>query len=291
MSFSILYKELFRINILHRFFLNKGIETFDSMNEAGQEKQLNTYDFRQFFEIIPTPETNTILNNYRLKLRVTTKAISLWGKVINATPNKPFIELDDSLSFTFMVNTTDPKFMNYTNLNPNYTLKTFYFSNKTHETEATTFPLISLEGTNTFVDESYALAQSSEVNEFKNLPFNLKNKPFGLIRIFIKGRNGNYHITNSQGEIPSTIKNFEIVFDNRKTYWRYLFTNDQTINSGDDVEVENGNARILVSKTELPLTNRGFVKINKGSTELPNAVPSSIIPEETTNKIFSEIFV
>ena len=116
-------------------------------------------------------------------------------------------------------------------------------------------------------------------------------RSFGIMRIFIKGENSTQHITDDQGEIPAITKVFEMSFDNRKTFWRYIFKSDQTVVPADGVSIENGDARILVTKNLMPLTSRGFIPVSKDDTELPNAGIASIIPDTANNKIFSEIFM
>jgi hypothetical protein len=291
MSFSIKYKEFFRINIFHRYFLNKGTDTFESMTPVNRDKQLDSYDHRIFFDVQPTPETVSRMNGYKLVFNKAAKGISVWGQVSESNHLKPYIDIDDFLSFTFLIGLKDPRFLNYTSLNPKDAMKVYYFSNKLPDSEPETFPLINLSGTSDFIDERYILSPVSVTQELKIIPAGMRKNLFGIIRIFIKGENNTMHITDGQGDIPATPKVFEISFDNRKTFWRYIFNSDQTVVPVDGVTLENGDARILITKNLMPLTNQGFIPVKKGDIELPNAGISAIKPDPLSNNIFSEIFM
>jgi hypothetical protein len=291
MSFSIKYKEFYRVNIFHRYFLNAGLDLFESMSPANRKKQLDAYDHRILFDIIPSPETLSELNGHKLIFNKDSKGVSVWGQVSESIPLKPFIEPDDSLSFTFLIRMKDPRFLNYSNLSYNNALQLYYFSNKRSEAEPVTFPLVGLSGSSDFVDDQYILSSFQSEAELSRIPANLSKNIFGIIRIFIKGENSTHHIIDNQGEIPVTPKEFEISFDNRKTFWRYLFQSDQVVGPEDSVTIENGDARILITRDLMPLTSRGFVPVLKDGVELPNAGVASIAPDIANNKIFSEIFM
>ena len=78
MSYSIVYKELFRVKILHRYFLDKGIDEFRSMNKTEKEKQLSQYDFRTFLKIIPTIETMQQINGHNLVFKTLNSGFTVW---------------------------------------------------------------------------------------------------------------------------------------------------------------------------------------------------------------------
>jgi len=291
MSFSIKYKEFFRVDILHRYFLDKGLDRFETMSPADQEKQLAAYDHRLFFEVQPAPETTPAMNGNKLVLRKTNRGISVWGEVSESNPQKPFIDLNNDLTLTFYIRLADPKFVNYTNLRPQDTMKLYYFSNKRPHSEPPAFPLIGLSGSSSYTDEKFILSSGMAKSEGSLIPAGLRNNIFGIIRIFVKGENSAFDVTDYQGEIPVNQKIFEIQLDNRKTWWRYIYKTNQTVLPADDVIVENGDARTLITKNEYPLTSRGFIPVLKGGNELPNAGVSSIVPDRANNKIYSEIFM
>ena len=107
----------------------------------------------------------------------------------------------------------------------------------------------------------------------------------------MKGDNVSLDITDAQGEIPTPIRTFELLFENRKTTWRYIFNNDQKVKNKDDVKKENGDSKRLITKNEQPLTQKGFVSVELGGIELPNPNSRLIKPDSSSNKIFSEIYM
>jgi len=81
------------------------------------------------------------------------------------------------------------------------------------------------------------------------------------------------------------------VFKNRSTIWRYIYNTPQQVKPADDLLLENGNPRILVTKTIHPLTRSGFISLKLDKDELPNPTVSMIKPDQSTHKIFSEIYM
>jgi hypothetical protein len=120
MSLHIIYKNLFDIKLLHHFFLDKGIETWDTMTQEEKDKIEAKYDIRDIFEITPTPDCNKVLRAHNCVFKNTSAGI-LVG--IKAKPNelepgkfKPFISLHKDLTFRFLIRLKDLNFTNYTAL-------------------------------------------------------------------------------------------------------------------------------------------------------------------------------
>jgi hypothetical protein len=289
MAFSIKYRELFRMNILHLFFLNRGFDSFHSMSEEEKENQMDFYDFRNVYHVQPILETLQKLNGLQLVFKVTATGFSVWSRVSENDDNEPFISLEQDLSLTFCIQITDSRFLNYTNLKIENAGKLYYFSNRRLPAESETFPLISKKGGNNNIEETYILSDGSAKDEIKKLTHNEKSGLFGLIRIYMKGESASIKVTDSQGRIPSNRQTFELQFGNRSTWWRYIFNKSQTVSGADDVEIENGNPRILITKTEKPLTHRGFVAVEFDGEELPN--PGAKLIKPVSGKIFSEIYM
>ena len=156
--------------------------------------------------------------------------------------------------------------------------------------ESDSFPLITKPGGG-FVDDSFILSEVGSANELNNFSAGEKNNLWGIIRIWMKSGDNDYHITDNQGKIPVNIQTFELNFENRFTIWRYIFDSDKNVEPSDDVKIENGDAKILVSKIPQPLTQNGFVSVELNGSELPNPNVSVIKPEWGSNKIFSEIYL
>ncbi len=289
MSFSVKYKELFTIRIMHRFFLNKGNDDFDSLTEEEQGRQLEEYDFQRFFKIEPTAETWQALNGQKMIFHPGKTGFSVWTEVESADEQSPFIAMDENLVLTFTVQFGDSCFFNYSDLDIGISNGLFYFSNQRLPEEGGDFPLIPLSGGDGIIDDNFVLSAVSAEEELGNLPPDKTKNLFGLIRIFMKGEDSSRDITDVQDKIPGTPAAFHLEFGNRKTWWRYVFDEEQSVSGADDVEVENGDARILISKTDHPLTLNGFISLELDKEELPNPGYKMIKPDISNNKIYSEI--
>lgn len=303
MSFSITYKPFFSLNLHHLFFLNKGVDEFLEMNEDDKEKQLDAYDVADFFELLPTLETHQKLRGHHLIFKKTSGGFSVFVKIRDDNDKAPFISCDDNLSLTFSVKLGASFFYNYTNLKLENAGKLYYFSNRRLSSEANTFPLINLSGDNNLIDESFVLSDGSQAEELLNLSSAEKDNLFGLIRIFVKADESTHDIiveeeftdendvTTTERVIPDPAKSFEMLFENRKTIWRYIFNAEQEVSDLDDVIIEPGDPKVLISRDVQPLTSKGFVPIKHGLAELPNPGINMIKPDKLNNKIFSEIYM
>ena len=291
MTFSIKYKPLFKVEILHNFFLDLGLDEFAAMTDSEKLKQLDSYEILSFLNIIPTPETLQKLNGHNLVFKITNDGFTVWSKVTGINDDTPFISLNDDLSFTFLVQLKDSTFYNYTNLKLESAGKLYYFSNQTLTTESDSFPLIKKTGDNSSINQNYVLMYNGANAELSKLSTNEKDNLFAIIRIFVKGKNNSLSITNTNNRIKNPVKIFEILFNNRETIWRYFFSENQQVKNSDDVKKEDGNARQLITKTVQPLTQRGFISIELDGTELPNPDARIIKPNSSNTKYYSETYI
>lgn len=291
MAFSVKYTSLFKVNILHSYFLNKGLEEFDSMNEMDKNKQLDSFNINTVFRISPTLRTLQKLNGHNLVFKTLNTGFAIWDKVTGNDNNIPFISFDGDLSFVFLIQLKHSAFYNYTNLKLENAGKLYYFSNRKLSTEPGAFPLINKTGDNNIIDESFVLLVDGAKAELNELSANEKYNLFGLVEIFIKGDNSALNITDAQDKILNPFKTFELLLNNRKTIWRYLFRENQKVKNKDDVKKENGNAQQLITKIEQPLTQKGFVSIELDGNELPNPDARIIKFDTSSNKYYSEIYM
>ncbi len=291
MTFSIKYKPLFKVDILHNYFLNLGLDEFAAMTDSDKSKQLDSYEITSFLNIIPTPKTLQKLNGQNLVFKITNNGFTVWSKVTGNNDNIPFISLDDELSFTFLVQLKDSTFYNYTNLKLENAGKLYYFSNQKLTTEPGSFPLIKKSGDNISINQNFVLTENGANAELSKLSANEKDNLFAIIRIFVKGKNNSLSITNASNRIKNPVKTFEIFFSNRKTIWRYFFSENQQVKNSDDVKKEAGNAQQLITKTVQPLTQRGFISIELDGTELPNPDARIIKPNSLNTKYYSETYI
>lgn len=291
MSFSIQYKTLFKVDVFHLFFLNNGLKTWFSMNAAEAAKQMDDYALNTFLSITPTLESQEKLKGYNLVFKNTNSGFAVWTKVRNDDNAFPFIPLPDDLSFTFLMYVKDPVFYNYTDLKLDNQGKTNYFSNRKLSTEAPGFPLINKTGDHFKINETFALTPESAAAEKQNLVASEKTNLFGLIKLFMKADVPALNIVNPDGKIADPAKNFELVFANRKTFWRYIFRKDPKVKNNDDVKMEGADPNVLISKSEQPLTQKGFISIELGGKDLPNPGSQQLKPDTINSKYYSEIYM
>ncbi|QIA08485.1 hypothetical protein [Draconibacterium halophilum] len=271
--------------------MNKGSDDYFSMTDVEKEKQLAGYSLSELFSIVPSAITNQRLNGHKLVCKNTDRGFTVWTKVSESDTNIPFVPLNNSLNLTFLLKTTNSTFNHFTQVGLLNAGQFFFFSNNRLSTEDPGFPLIKKANSNVATDDAYRLNDESIKNEIQQLSREEQHNLFAIISIGIKGENGSYHITKQNGSLRNQHREFNIVFENRKTYWRYFFNSDQKIKPNDDVEKENNNKRQLVTKDMHPLTEKGFVTIELDGTELPNPDAKLIKPGEADNKIYSEIYM
>jgi hypothetical protein len=291
MSFSIKYKPLFQVNIHHLYFLDKGTTEFLAMSEAEKEKQLISYTISNFFTIQSSIKSRQKLNGHNMVFKTSNSGFVVWIKVSDSDESFPFVSVQDSLELTFLLKLKNNTFFNFSNLKFENADKLFFFSNKRLSTEASTFPLIKKAGGSSLVNDNYTLSDTSALNELEQLTHAERQNLFGIVKIHMKGDSGSLNVTTAQGNIRSPFPVFELIFENRKTVWRYIFDEDQTVKNNDDVKKEDGNAKQLITKQKQPLTERGFVKIEHGGVELPNPDAKLVKPNTANNKIYSEIYM
>jgi hypothetical protein len=114
---------------------------------------------------------------------------------------------------------------------------------------------------------------------------------FGMIRLYMKADLPALNIVAATGKIADPAKTFELVFANRKTIWRYIFRKDPKVKNNDDVKMEGADPKVLISKSEQPLTLKGFVSLGLGGKDLPNPDTKLIKPDTLHTKYYSEIYM
>ncbi len=290
-SFSIKYLPLFEVQILHRFFLNKGSENYFGMSLADREKQLAGYSISNFLEVFPTAGSRNKLAGHRMVFKSTGTGFSVWVQVDDANNAKPGIELADNLELSFLLKLLNHTFFNYTDLPFSAAGKLFFLGNKRPSGENVSFPLIGLAGTHTATSDAFVLSDKGRESALEGLSMKERKDLFALVKIRMKGENPAIDITGSPDQLRNDPLVFEILFENRKTYWRYFFRTDQKIKPHDPVDKETSNARQLVTKEAYPLTSNGFIKLEVNGVELPNPDERIIKPDTNDHKIYSEIYM
>lgn len=290
MSFNIKYKPLFKVNILHQYYLNKGEITYAAMSEVEKEKQLAGYNFSDFFTVQATEETLQKMKGHNMVFKATNSSIVVYARVSLADDNSPFVAINDLLELSFLLKLNTSTFFHLCNFEIESFAKLFFFSNQRLSSEATNFPLIKRAGTAGTVTANYTLTNASALVQYENLSHEEKKNLFGIVRIHMKGKSANLNVLTAQHKMKSPHQEFELNFENRKTFWRYIFNTKQEVES-EDLEKEPGNEKCLVTKQEQPLTAHGFVSIELADLKLPNPDANRIKPNSTNNKIYSEIYM
>lgn len=292
MTFSIKYKPLFEVRIFHQYFLNKGTIDFFSMSEADREKQLAGYKVSKFFLVVPTTKSRNILAGQHLVFSFTNTGFMIWVQVTDADDAIPLISLDDALELTFLLQPLNHTFINYTNLMFSSAGKLFFFSNTKLDSESVSFPLIKLLDDHLAISEDFVLTTDGQKYIQSELTQSELNKnPWGVIKIKMKADIPSLNVTLNPNEIQTNIPVFEILFENRKTFWRYFFDEKPKVKPHDSVTEETASGLQLITKDPQPLTEKGFVSIELDGNELPNPDPQVIKPNSSDNKIYSEIYM
>lgn len=122
MSFSIEYKTLFEVKLLHHYYLNKSDQTFDLMSKQDQDMLMNLYNISDFVEIAPSDSTASLLKGIHCIFKITQQGFQVYiqAKEVERTENNkiikeycPAIDLDNTLNLTFTIRFTYSVFSNY----------------------------------------------------------------------------------------------------------------------------------------------------------------------------------
>ncbi len=147
MSISSLYKSLFEVKIRHHFFLNKGEQEWDAMNQEEKNQQEEKFDVRDILNIIPTSDCNQLLSAHQCVYRKTNSGILVGIKAVpdisNAGEFKPFVSLKDEDTFKFAVFLKDYNFLNYTALSLQSGRNNMYVLSNSTINDSNTFPSVS----------------------------------------------------------------------------------------------------------------------------------------------------
>lgn len=102
------FKRLFEVRLLHHYWLDDGLNIFDTLPDIVRNKRLLEYDSRNFLEIKPTSSTQNKLKGLGGVFRNTAL-----GLVVAVPKNT---QVADNETFTFVITVNDPNFNNYTAL-------------------------------------------------------------------------------------------------------------------------------------------------------------------------------
>lgn len=289
MGFTATYRLLLRVNVYHRYFLDDGTVAFDS-DPILKATQLSHYDFGTFCSVIPAADTLRRFIGNKLVFKTDPTGFSLYVKAEETAPNsgifKPYVNLSQTDTFTFLIYVKDSLFENYSTVNPKPSIP-YYFSNKKPVSEGVSFNYMDLE-TTTLPIEDFTISQNTYNEIAKTLSAEEKIGLFGIISLEMAGDDtvpfdGNArNILNANGTIPVNPKAFKLQIKNRKTIWHYRNAADSTLLHSTD-------------PTELPLVKNGIIGYGFNGQEQPAAFPSRLLFEKDGGgniiKTISEIYI
>lgn len=144
MGFTISYKILFEVKILHHYFLNKTNNVYDNMTAPDKADALRGYDVTKFISIQPTPETAALLSKNHCVYRSTATGLIVGLQSIKSgTKFAPAFPLSDDLRFTFTIRFEDVYFTNYTALPLLKNLNSCYYLQNRKDNSAKKFPFLT----------------------------------------------------------------------------------------------------------------------------------------------------
>ncbi|WP_027393868.1 hypothetical protein [Aquimarina latercula] len=304
MAFSILYKEMFQVQLHHSYFLDNGSISFTSMNNEEKVIRLNKYVFKDFLKVVPTTATQKVFRDHKIIMKEGTDGFIVLNKVVEENDDyKSTIFLDDNLGFTFLIYNNDYLFDNYTEL-PKEKNRLYYFSNIKPSTESDPYTYIPLNSSNDLIDQDYLLSEEGSQAIWYNIlqengdastnPYlellaeveegdlvtdeakHLLNQAIqsekskgllGIIKLHTIGDNSMDLITIDNSD-PNDVKNY--LLDPSPSY-KLHFDNRKTIwkyiKKSDDEELETSSVQ--------PLTKNGFIEIDPDADIVP-PLPSDI---------------
>jgi hypothetical protein len=117
-TFSISYDILFRVKVLHRYFLNYATRAYDASGLSEEEKKIIgiirlNYEISKFWQITPGENTRHVLKNLQMIYRPLPDGFCL---AVATESSLPLVPLPEELNLYFGIYPTDNFFLNYTNI-------------------------------------------------------------------------------------------------------------------------------------------------------------------------------
>lgn len=136
MAFSIQYKKLFEVEILHEYFLEKeGKSSFFDLGRGSEERfeRLEHYDLRNYVRIEPTKRCAEQLRNYHLIFKASRTGFFVGAEVDEvytldgSKGYRPTFGFDENVHLDFRINVADERFTRFSNSALYRNLKAKYF--------------------------------------------------------------------------------------------------------------------------------------------------------------------
>jgi hypothetical protein len=143
MSYTLKYKKLFEVKLLHDYYLDKSDEFFTDLPPDEQKVQLNNYDVGNFLHVSPAEKSVKLMRDHRLIFKNTKQGFVLLCQLDNSDNNKPFIALDD-LKLTFLLQGSNNYILNFTSLPLSGNAGHIYYYSNLAGNSGANFPSLSL---------------------------------------------------------------------------------------------------------------------------------------------------
>ncbi len=258
------FHSLFDVIIYHDYFLDKGLEKFNAMDESDREKQIAKYNLSELFDILPSQNTRKSFSNFRLISRVEKDRIKVAVSTVPANDLEPLIPINENLILTFLVRRKSPDFQYFTDLDFDAT-SLLLLSNFVPGTEDPSFPLMKTEPlanpNDAYLDNDFFMNNATReflANEFT------PEEMFGAVAVVtikmkVSGDTDRSVLVNQQ-EVASPTRKFIVQFNNKKYFWKFK---------------ESQNESVFRSSVELPLVKNGFIALNPETELVP---PQTLVP-------------
>ena len=270
MSNTISYKSIFNLNIMHHYFLDNGELAF--INTKAPEV-FSGHNVNNYLHLTPSMATEKRLTSNQLFFKTTTSGATCLVSTKSYTDLTPKVDLSNA-TLDFLMYVKDPLFGKYTEHSGGIK-DIYYFSNHTDGIAS----LIN----NKINDLS---ATAAALNDYKVIEESTQNKDSKYEKIMAtltpKEQVGLFGIVSvklstllNAAKVPTSPKEFKIVFQNKKTNWVYV--------DKDGTEKERSK--------QYPFVKRGKIKIIKNGTtdteiKYRMATPSDQPMSATETKIY-----
>jgi hypothetical protein len=244
-KFTIGYKTLFSVQVLHRYFLNHGSTAFDAapLDEQKTVKLIrNQYDISRFWHIKPDRVTYQTLKNQRMVFKNLLDGFMI--AVETGGTNSPFIPFPTELRLVFEIYPTDPFFMLYTDIDKTVMDTLMKKIDETIDGKtmrvSKVFRLKNTGSTSQSLNSSEDIPLSS-IETYQNTEGG-REQPLGYIEI----RHAPSTVALLNGGNVQTNLVFTIPLRNRSTIWEFEATG-----LGTHPLVANGRIPVLASGKQL----------------------------------------
>ncbi|MFO1418190.1 MAG: hypothetical protein U1E83_05920 [Methylotetracoccus sp.] len=112
------YLPLFRVDLLHDYFLSRGRAVFEAQSEADRNALTEDYSVGSYLEIFPDQPTLERLAGHKMIFRTTGTGFIVAVQTDLSAIDRPAVSPAADFSLTFVLRIKDTRFANYTELGP-----------------------------------------------------------------------------------------------------------------------------------------------------------------------------